>query len=179
MRKWNGILSIAILALFLIHGIPGGFQLIGAGNIISKALAHTLLTLIAVHAVIGVYLTGKTLRIQKKTGAPYFRHNLLFWARRLSGFLIMALLFFHTTAFSDTSAAAYRLVWFDRAKLASQILLVISVGVHVIANARPALITFGIRGLRKRAGDILFVMTVILLFMAGAFIVYYLRWNQI
>lgn len=177
MRKWNGILSAVILILFLIHGILGGFQLLGSGHVISKALSWTMTGLILVHAVIGVILTARTLRIQRKTGAPYFRENLLFWARRLSGFLIMLLLLFHVTAFSDNSSDAYRLKWFDTGKLISQILLILTIAVHVISNAKPALITFGIRPLRRFAGDILFIMTVVLLFMAAAFVVYYLRWN--
>ncbi|MCR4751859.1 MAG: pilus assembly protein PilX [Eubacterium sp.] len=179
MRKWNGILSAVILVLFLIHGILGGFQLLGAGNIISKALAGVMVLLIGIHVVIGIILTAQTLKIQKQTGAPYFRKNLLFWARRLSGFAIMILLFFHVAAFSDSSAGVFRLIPFGKMRLAAQILLVIAIAVHVISNAKPMLITFGIRGLREKAGDILFVMTVILLFMAAAFIVYYLRWNRV
>ena len=179
MRKWNGILSAVILVLFLIHGILGGFQLLGAGNIISKMLAGVMVLLIGIHVVIGIILTVQTLKIQKKTGAPYFRKNLLFWARRLSGFAIMILLFFHAAAFSDSSAGVFRLIPFGKTRLTAQILLVIAVAIHVISNAKPMLITFGIRGLREKAGDILFVMTVILLFMAAAFIVYYLRWNRV
>lgn len=177
MRKWNGILSVVILIMFLAHGILGGFQLIGAGNMISKGFARIMTGLIAVHAVIGIILTVRTLKIQKKTGAAYFRQNRLFWARRISGFLIMALLFFHMTAFSDRSREVFRLVWFDRGKLVTQLLLVLSAAVHVISNARPMLITFGIRSLRERAADILFALTVLLAFMAAAFIIYYFRWN--
>ena len=177
MRKWNGILSAVILVLFLVHGILGGFQLLGAGNIISKVLARGMVLLIGIHVVIGIVLTVQTLKIQKRTGVPYFRKNRLFWARRLSGFVIMILLFFHVTAFSDSSAAVFRLIPFGKTKLIAQILLVAAIAIHVISNAKPLLITFGIRHLREKAGDILFVMTVILLFMAAAFIVYYLRWN--
>lgn len=178
MRKWNGILSAGILLLFLIHGILGAFQLMGSGHVISKVLAWTMAVLILIHTVIGIILTARTLRIQKRTGAPYFRHNLLFWARRLSGFLIMLLLLFHVSAFTADSEAGWRLKWFDTGKLISQILLTASIAVHVISNAKPALITFGVRGLRRFAGDILFIMTVLLLFMAAAFVVYYLRWNS-
>ncbi len=178
MRKINGILSGLILVLFLIHGILGGFQLIGAGNVISKGLSHTMMTLVLIHVVIGIRLTVDAVRVQKKTGAGYFRRNLVYWARRISGIAIMVLIFFHMTAFADNSGDAYRLVWFDRARLITQLLLVASVAVHVITNVRPMLITFGIRGLRRWAADILFVLSVVLLFMAAAFIVYYLRWNR-
>lgn len=179
MRKWNGMLSAAILLLFLVHGILGGFQLLGSGSVISHTLAWIMTGLIGVHTVIGIILTAKTIKIQKKTGAGYLRENALFWARRISGFAIMVLIFFHVTAFSDSRGAFFRLKWFDRAKLMTQILLVAAIALHVITNVKPMLITFGIRGLRKRYGDILFVLSVLMLFMAAAMIVYFLRWNGI
>ena len=178
MRKINAKLTAAILALFLLHGILGAFQLLGAGNVISRVISYTLLTLVAAHALIGIKLTMDTLKVQKSTGAGYFRHNLLFWARRISGFLIMLLIAFHVTAFTDRSSDAIRLVKFDQAKLITQILLVASVALHVITNVKPMLITFGIKGLKAWAADLLFILSVILLFMAAAFIVYYLRWNR-
>ena len=89
----------------------------------------------------------------------------------------MVLLLFHLSAFSDSSTGVYRLVWFDSFRLTTQILLVISIAVHVIANVKPVLISFGIRSLKEWVGDIMFVLSVLLLFMAAAFIVYYLRWN--
>ncbi len=42
---------------------------------------------------------------------------------------------------------------------------------------KPAGRSLGIRSGRKRLGDLLFLLAVLLLFMAGAFVVYYLRWN--
>ena len=57
------------------------------------------------------------------------------------------------------------------------ILLVLAILVHVISNAKPMLISFGIRSLRERVFDILFVISVLLLFMAFAFVIYYLRWR--
>ena len=177
MRKFNGILSGLILILFLAHGIMGAFQLIGAGNVISRSLSYIMVALVILHALIGVKLTADALRIQKKTGAGYFRRNLIYWARRISGLAIMVMILFHVTAFSYSDGGMIRLALFDRTRLAAQILLLISVAVHIITNVRPMLITFGIRGLRRWEGDILFVLSVILLFMGAAFVVYYIRWN--
>ena len=70
-----------------------------------------------------------------------------------------------------------RLHWFGGGQLAAQLLLVAALAVHIIANARPMLISFGVRKLKPRVGDILFIMSALLLIMAAAFIVYYLRWN--
>ena len=179
MRRFNAILTALILALFLIHAVLGGFQLLGVGNTAAKATAWVAVALIAVHTAIGVKYTADTLRVWKKTGVSYFKENQLFWARRISGFAIMVLLFFHLTAFGDSGSGAYRLKWFDTAKLTTQLLLVAAIALHVITNVKPLLISFGIRSLKPRAGDILFVLSVLMLFFAAAFIVYYLRWNTI
>lgn len=99
------------------------------------------------------------------------------WARRLSGILIMALVFFHMTAFGYTSGGVFRLVPFDVFRLITQILFLLSVAVHIITNVKPVLITFGVKRLRPKAGDILFFVSVAMLFMAAGFIIYYIRWQ--
>ena len=62
-------------------------------------------------------------------------------------------------------------------KLVLQILLVASLALHVITNIRPLMLSLGVRGGRKWLVDALFVLAVLLLFMAAAFVVCYLRWN--
>lgn len=177
MRKWNAILSAAILVLFILHGVLGAFQLMDMGTALAKGLSHTLLTLVFIHIVIGVKLTYDSVRVWKRTGAPYLKQNTLFWARRVSGLVIMALIAFHMMAFSYKAGGAVRLHWFGGGQLAAQLLLVAALAVHIIANARPMLISFGVRKQKPRVGDILFIMSALLLIMAAAFIVYYLRWN--
>ena len=177
MRKWNAVLTAVILVLFLIHAILGSFQLLGTGSTAGKSIARAAEVLIWIHVLIGVKLTVDTLRIQHKTGARYFRENALFWARRISGFAVMVLLVFHFGAFGDNSGPLYRLRVFDSAKLVAQLLLVLAIAVHVITNVKPALISFGIKSWKARTGEILAIISVLLLVMAAAFIVYYLRWN--
>ena len=177
MRKWNAVLTAVILVLFLIHAILGSFQLFGIGNTAGKAIARAAEILIWIHVLIGVKLTVDTLRAQHKAGARYFRENALFWARRISGFAVMVLLLFHFNAFGDNSGPLYRLRVFDSTKLISQLLLVLSIALHVITNVKPALIAFGIKSWKARTGEILAILSVLLLVIAAAFIVYYLRWN--
>ena len=177
MRKWNAILTAGIFVLFLLHAILGSYQLLGVGDTAVKAAAWGCMGLIAVHTGIGVKLTIDTLRVRKKTGVGYFRENTLFWARRVSGFAVMVLLVFHLTAFSDHSGAQYRLQWFDTGRLVTQLLLVAALALHVLSNVKPMLISFGVRAVRERAGDVLLILAALLLFMAAAFIVYYMRWN--
>ncbi len=179
MRKWNGILTAVMMILFLAHAIMGSFQLIGAGNVISRTVSYLLAAVIFVHALLGAVLTARTLKTIRASGAGYFRKNKLFWAGRVSGFAILAFLIFHLTAFSDRSAPVYRLVPFTAARLATQLLLILTIAVHVLINVRPAFITMGVRGHRRWAADILFVLSVILLFAVLAMLIYYLRWNRV
>lgn len=177
MRKINGIIAAVVLALFVIHGVLGALNLMNIAPIIIKWLSYTMLTLIAVHAVISIGLTFSSIRTAAKTKAPYFRQNRLFWARRISGILIMLLVAFHLTAFGYTEGGVFRLVPFDVFRLVSQILFVLSIAVHIITCVKPMLITFGAKKLKPKAGDILFFVSAALLFMAIGFIIYYIRWQ--
>ena len=178
MRKFNAILTALILVLFILHAVFGSLQMLGIGSTALKTLAWVNVGLIVLHVLIGIKFTFDTLSAQRKTGVSYFKENRLFWARRISGFAIMILLFFHLTAFGQTVDGVERLQWFDTAKLVTNILLVLSIALHVITNAKPMLISFGIKSLKKYAGDILFVLAILMVFIAAAFIVYYIRWNS-
>lgn len=177
MRKWNAILSLAALVLLLLHGVLESFLLMGAGFLPPKLLPRVAAVLLAVHTVIGVKYTIDSLRVWRKTGAGYFRENKLFWTRRISGFAILLLLFFHFGAFGTVTDGEFQLLQFTGAKLTAHLLLVASMALHIITNIRPLMLSLGVRGGRRRLGDVLFLLSVLLLFMAAAFVVYYLRWN--
>lgn len=177
MRKLNVIISHLILVLFIVHGVLGAMTLTGVGHISPKWIAWTMVALILVHAVIGTIMTVQSLYSMKKTGAPYFKENSLFWARRISGFAVMLFILLHVTAFSYHTYGVYRLKRFTAGKLAVQLMLLLSVAVHIISNIRPLLIGSGVKSLKERAGDILLFLSLLLLFMAAAFIIYYVRWN--
>jgi len=177
MRKFNAILTIVIFVTFLAHGVLEAFKLFGVSNVQLNFIARAALVLVAVHTVIGCILTVQTLIACKRSGAPYFRYNRLFWARRISGFAIMVLLVFHLTAFGV--GAKTRLNYFGTFELATQILLVLSIAVHVITNIKPVLISFGIKSLKPYSKDILFFSSIVLLFFIIAFIIFYVRFNVI
>lgn len=166
-----------VLALFIVHGVLGALNLMNVAPVTTKALSYTMLSLIAVHAVISIGLTARSVRAAVKTKAPYLRQNSLFWARRVSGVLILALVFFHLTAFGRNSGGIFRLAPFDMFRLVTQILFLLSIAVHIITNVKPVLITFGVKKLKPKAGDILFFVSVFLLLMAAGFIIYYIRWQ--
>ena len=178
MRKWNALVSAAILLLCLLHGILGGFQLLGGSSSALKAIAWTAVGLILVHTGMGLKLTADTLRALRRTGAGYFRENRLFWLRRVSGVAIMLFLALHLLAFRATgTGGGYRLPIFGTGDLISQLLLVLSIGVHVISNIRPMMTALGAKNRGHWAVDLLLVLAVLLLFFGAAFVIYYLRWN--
>ena len=177
MRKWNAVLTAAILLLFLAHAVFGSVLLIGPYTKAAKALAHPLATLIVIHIILGVKLTADTLRVWKKTGVSYFSENRLFWARRISGLAIMVLMLFHLGAFGRMVNGVYEMIPFSPPRLAAELLLVFSLAVHVTANVRPMLISLGVRRLKGAAGGILFVLSLLLLVATAAFILYYFEWN--
>ena len=176
MRKLNMFLVIGMLATFLIHGITGALQLAGAGTSAQKTIAWICAGFICAHAVIGLILTVQTISARRRAGAGYFKDNLLFWTRRISGFALLIPLAMHLFIFRAAAGSAYRLQVFTQGRMISQILLVVLLALHVLTNIKPALIAFGVRGHRAFAVDILFVLSVLLLLFAAAFAIYYLRW---
>lgn len=179
MRKINAILTAVIMLIFVFHAVTGSLNIMNIAPIITRIEAYIMLGLVCVHAVISIILTAKSVKVWKKTGAPYFRENINFWTRRLSGLVIMILIAFHTTAFRSETVGSVTLPYFGVFRLLTQLLLVLSIAVHVITNVKPMLISFGIKKLKPRAGDILFFLSVVLLIAATAFIIYFIRWNTI
>lgn len=179
MRKINTVLTVLILFLFILHAVFGSMLIVGAGSTALKQLARGTVALIVIHALIGIKLSLDAIRISHRTGAAYFRQNRLFWARRISGICVMVLIFFHMTAFEDRSGGVYLLKEFDRMKLTLQILLILSVALHVLMNIRPLLIAAGARVLRRFEADIWIVLSVLLLVFTAAFLIYFLRWQAL
>lgn len=181
LRKCNAVISMLILALFIVHAVAGGFQLTGVipgGDRGLTVLARGLVVLIGIHMTIGIILTFQTLAgFRRSGGSHYFRQNLLFWTRRISGFALMFFMLYHVLLFLGESGDVYRLKLFAVPELVSQILLVLSLIVHLLINIRPLMIALGIDGGRAFVKDILFGLAVILLLCGAAFVVYYLRWN--
>lgn len=68
MRKWNTILSVLMLLIFMIHGIMGSFMLNGVGSSAGKLLAWIGVGILVVHTVIGVILTVQSLQTAKQSG---------------------------------------------------------------------------------------------------------------
>lgn len=180
MRRLNSLVSVLILVLFVIHGVAGGFQLMGVlpgGNQKLTVLAWIMAALLAVHVLIGIKLTADSIAVGRKTGSFYFRANALFWTRRISGFAMLIFVALHLMIFVVSSSGVYRLNMFAGPQLASQILLVLTLIVHVVSNIRPLSLSLGICGIKLYLRDIMLILSIVLLFTGAALVIYYLRWN--
>lgn len=157
----------------------GSFMLLGIGSSAGKVLAWIGVVLLIVHTVIGIILTVQTIRKSKENENNYLKQNAVFWARRASGLAILILLFFHIGLFGEVQDGVYILFPFTTAKLITQILLVAAFFIHIFINVRPLLISLGIINYKERRGDIYLILSVLLLFITGAVIIYYIGWQYL
>ena len=176
MRRLNLALLAGMLVTFLIHGILGGLQLAGAASDAQKTVGRICAGFIAAHVAVAAVLTARTLRARRLSGAGYLRENRLFWLRRISGLAVLIPLVMHLVIFRAGNEAAYRLQVFTAGRLVSQLLLVAALALHVLSNIRPVLIALGVRDRRSLGVDLLLVLSVLLMLMGLAFLIYYLRW---
>ena len=176
MRRLNTFLVIGIILSFLFHAVSGSIRLFGADAGYPKTAAMLCIALVVLHVVITAVLTAKTLKAMRKSGKGYFRENKLFWTRRISGAALLIPLVMHLLVFSGTGDEAYRLVLFNSGRLISQILLAAVLAFHILTNIHPFLVGIGVKEHKIISADMLFVVSVFLLFCCGAFCVYYLRW---
>ena len=179
MRKINAILGPLMIILLVIHGIWGTFQLSGiipGGSIVRKVLSYIMVAAVVCHIIIGIKLTVDTLIAIKRSGASYFKDNLEFWVRRISGLALILFIIYHMLVFMGKNGEVFRLNSFGGVQLAAHILLVIALTIHLIFNIRPLFIALGITN-REYIKDIAIILTVILVVCAVGFFIYYLRWN--
>jgi hypothetical protein len=71
----------------------------------------------------------------------------------------------------------FRLHDFGMQELFGQILLLVSLTIHLLCNVKPLAIALGLHCGKGYGRDILLILSVVMAFCAFAFVVYYLRWN--
>ena len=109
----------------------------------------------------------------------YLKQNVIFWARRASGMAILILLLFHIGLFGKVQNGTYILFPFTTVKMVTQLLFVAAIFVHIFINIRPLLVSLGIISYKERRSDIYLILSVLLLFIAGAVILYYIGWQYL
>ena len=176
MRKINAYIAGALIIALVLHGLSASYLLVGIGRSGLPLLAVLSLVLLAVRAVLSCILTGRSLVLMKKGGGPYYVwQNRLFWLRRLSGLLILALIWFHFSLFGQRDGDTYVIAEFTGGKLLFHLVFAAAVAVHVLSNIRPLAVTLGWRRVTERTRDIVFVLSVFFLAMVLMAVIYYVR----
>lgn len=180
LRAANAVLSVVMLLLFMLHGVGNSFEMVGLGMPTAKVFAYAVVALAVAHAVLGVVITVHTMRAQREAGVSYPLLNARFWAVRASGVAIAVFVALHMVVFLQAGGGGpYRLREFGTLELVANVCLVVAIAVHVIANARPWMVSLGVPLPRARSVDLVLVASLLLLLMAVAFVVYFLRWSVV
>ena len=85
----------------------------------------------------------------------------------------------HIFLFGKVQNGTYILFPFTTVKMVTQLLFVAAIFVHIFINIRPLLVSLGIISYKERRGDIYLILSVLLLFIAGAVILYYIGWQYL
>lgn len=177
MRKWNNLLARLILVLFLLHALMGSLMLLGLSNISFAPLSWLLLAAVVTHGVLGVLATVRAMKSGKVSGKWYLRQNAGYWTKRFSGLAILILLCFHVSAYTMTVGDAFFLKEFTFGRMAAQLLLLLSIFVHLSISIQSMLIANGVVKFKERTVDWMLVLSLLTLFFAAAVVVYFLQWQ--
>ena len=79
--------------------------------------------------------------------------------------------------FGKVQNGTYILFPFTTVKMVTQLLFVAAIFVHIFINIRPLLVSLGIISYKERRSDIYLILSVLLLFITGAVILYYIGWQ--
>ena len=178
MRKWNNILARVILVLFLLHALMGSLMLLGVSNLSVRPLSWLLLAAVAAHGVLGIVSTIRAFKSGKHSGKWYLQKNAAYWTKRFSGLAILLLLGFHITAYTTTIGSHFYLKEFTFGRMAAQILLILSIFVHLAVSVKAMLIAKGVRQFKERTIDWMMVLSLMMLFFAVAVILYFIQWQK-
>ena len=111
----------------------------------------------------------------KKTGRWFFKENAAFWTKRISGIAIVLLLGFHITAYTTSVNGKFFLQEFTTGKMATQILLILSIFIHLMVSIKSMLIAKGMIKFKERTIDWMLVLSIMTIFFTIAVIAYYIQ----
>lgn len=178
MRKWNNILARVILILFLLHALMGSLMLLGISNLSIRPFSWLLLTAVAAHGILGILSTIRAIKSGKQSGKWYLQKNAAYWTKRFSGLAILILLGFHITAYTTTIGSHFYLKEFTFGRMTAQILLILSIFVHLAVSVKSMLIAKGVRKFKERTIDWMMILSLMMLFFAVAVIFYFIQWRR-
>lgn len=177
MRRWNNILARVIIVLFLLHALMGSLLMLGVSRISIKALSWTFLAAVVAHGILGILATVQAIKSGQKSGKWYLRQNTAYWTKRFSGLAILILLCFHTSAYTAVIDHKFILKEYTVGRLTAQLLLILSVFLHLAVSIKSMLIAKGAVKFKKRTVDWMMVLSLMVLFFTAAVIFYFIQWQ--
>ncbi len=177
MRRCNGILARIIIALFMLHALMGSLMLLGISTISFEPLSWTLLAAVVAHGVLGAVASVRTFKSGNGSGKWYFKENFSFWAKRITGLTILILLAFHVSAYTTYIDGVCFLKKFTLLRMVAQVLLITSIFIHLLVSIKPMLIARGTLKFKERAGDIVMLVSIMMMLFTVAVVIYYIQWQ--
>ena len=178
MRKINTLLTCLLIVMVLCHVMTGSFMMLGISYVTFKPLAYFTLFLTVIHAVIGIILTVKSL-IKARKGNSYFELNARFWAIRITGVLMIVLLFFHMGMFGAKKYGRFVLNEFTPLRYIATALLVITLLAHIVLGLKPLLTALGVLSEKNRVKSLLVCLAIFFILAFIATTVYFIGWQLI
>ena len=181
MRKFNAVLSVIMIGLFLYHALAGSGLLTGLTGFspLSATLPSIILAILTgLHIIVGIKLTVDTLAAQKRSGAGYFRENRLFWLRRISGYALILLLAAHIFGMTgETVDGSYIPHTYTLPLLLCDLILAAALMLHLSVNIKPLAQSFGFNAGKGVLTVTAVVLSAVLIVSGAAFIIYFAGWQ--
>ena len=178
MRKWNNLLARVIILLFLLHALMGSLMLLGISTITLKPLSWLLFGVVILHGIFGIISTIPSIRTARKTGQWFLKENVAFWTKRISGIAILLLLSLHITAYTTSVNGKFFLKEFTMCRMIAQILLILSIFIHLMVSIRSMLIAKGTIKFKERTVDWMLVLSIMMIIFTIAVVAYYIQWQM-
>ncbi len=177
LRKFNMYLSMVMIGLLILHGVAGAFMLFEVHTIVLKPLSYTLLAVVLLHALIGIILTKEAFKSKSQGGKWYAGANAGYWVKRITGIIMLIMIWFHMTTWTYTINGHVYLKNFTPLRLTGQIIFFASIFLHLAVSIRPFLVKKGVLKYKERTVDLLLILSVFLIFFTAALIAWFIRWN--
>lgn len=174
MRKFNTILVILIMFLFIDHITFGSLHFLGTKLNVTAPFAMSMFILVLLHTIVSIIITIKAEIVGFKTKARYNKENREFWLRRTSGVAILVLAASHVYMMGKDENGIPKVAKMPKVFNLLLVLLMLSVGIHLMQNIRPLLISMGIKNIDKKEkiGKLLVILlTIFVIISYGIFII--------
>lgn len=171
-------LAMLLTVLLILHGVAGAFMLFEVHTLVLKPLSYTLLGAFLLHALLGIIFTADACTSKLKGGKWYTGANAGYWVKRLTGIIMLVMVWIHMQTWTYTINGHVYLQNFTPLRFASQILFFTAIFLHLAVSIRPFLVKKGVMKFKERTIDILLVLTVFLVFFSAGLVAWFIRWNM-